>query len=180
MARRIPEASLPEPILSLNLIDGDSYAEDCGRLRLEKLAIPNPRKQPEYHPAYPEYLIRHMSRGYSFDSFAGVVGVSTAELKQWCRNYRALEHARQMGDAARLQYWEQFGMQLIRSGRGGSAAIWLRCMESQFDWGRVEAANDWQESKYKHMSDAELLQEISSIGKTLEAARAETPEEVLL
>lgn len=88
-----------------------------------------------FKPEYCDLLVEHMSKGLSFNAFAGVIKVSQAVLYKWSKKYPEFQDARNRGDAAALLHWEKVG----RAGMMGkvpnfNAAVYIFSMKNKFDW----------------------------------------------
>lgn len=53
----------------------------------------------KYKPEYCQLVIDHMSRGLSFESFAGVVGTCKQTIYSWMAKYPEFLDARNQADA---------------------------------------------------------------------------------
>lgn len=63
----------------------------------------------KYRKKYCEDLILHMAQGYSFDSFAGVIGINRDSIYQWVAKHKDFADARSIGYAEGLLYMEKVG-----------------------------------------------------------------------
>ncbi len=61
----------------------------------------------KYDPKYCQQLIEHMSKGKSFDSFAGKIRVTLATIKAWKEKHEEFAEAFEIGDAQSLLFWEE-------------------------------------------------------------------------
>lgn len=77
-----------------------------------------------YKPKYCKELQVHMSQGYSFQSFAGKIGVCVDTINGWAQIKPEFSYARAAGNAQRLLYNEQL-LDSFSSGKslGNAAAI---------------------------------------------------------
>ena len=64
----------------------------------------------DYDPRYCEMLIEHMEKGLTFESFAAVPGVTFRTLYNWEKKHPEFFHAREIGLAKSLLWWEQSSM----------------------------------------------------------------------
>ena len=69
----------------------------------EKAKMGAPTK---YRPEYCQLLIEHMGNGFSYHSFAGVVGVCYDTLHEWEKIYPDFSDAKSNGQAL-LLYWDE-------------------------------------------------------------------------
>lgn len=70
-----------------------------------------------YRPDYDEMLIKHMSSGLSFESFAGLIGVCDETIRTWTKVNASFHDARRRGTQACRLFWEQLGVYYIVEGR---------------------------------------------------------------
>jgi hypothetical protein len=70
----------------------------------------------KFKKEYCNMLIDHMANGYSFQSFAGEIGVAIKTLYSWCDLYPEFLHAKEIGRAKGLNYDEK----LLTKGALGS------------------------------------------------------------
>lgn len=102
-----------------------------------------------YNSKFCEQLIKHMSRGLSFESFGGAIGVSRRVLYDWEKQHPEFLHAKEVGHAKSLLKWELAGIrgcfvnkvkdQDARSGYRVEKtpiipAIWKINMKNRFAW----------------------------------------------
>lgn len=78
----------------------------------DKLKAGQPTK---YKPEYCQMLIDHMKEGYSFFTFAAVLGVNPDTVYNWVNLFPEFSEAKRTGLAASVQWWEQ----LWRAGAAG-------------------------------------------------------------
>lgn len=65
------------------------------------------RKDKTFREYYCSMLIEWMSRGKSFNSFAGLVGVPLSTLEEWLESFTAFKEAYEVGQAIELGHWEE-------------------------------------------------------------------------
>lgn len=99
----------------------------------------------EYEETYPEMLIEHYKKGYSFESFGGVVGVSKQTLYTWTKNFPPFLDAKKRGEMASLLEWEKKGIEGMYHEtfkdddgmtitRNMNPSIWIFNMKNRFGW----------------------------------------------
>lgn len=72
------------------------------------MALGRPTK---YLPEYCDLVIEHCSKGYSFDSFAGLVKVNQDTIYEWAKVYPDFSEAKAVAlEAARL-HWEKLSIE---------------------------------------------------------------------
>jgi hypothetical protein len=89
-------------------------------------------------------LIEHMKAGYSFESFAGSIGVNRDTLYEWAKVNPEFSDAKKIGTEAGRLFWETKGIEGLfstteRCGDQGSsksinATIWIFNMKNRFGW----------------------------------------------
>lgn len=131
----------------------------------------------EYKPEYCELVIEHMSKGYSFESFAGLLKASTATIYRWRDSQEDFRNAVERAFAACRLFWEGQGVEGLwssseRSPDGTSrskamnAAVWKFNMQNRFKWHdnvKVEADVTQEDKKDQRLNEtmALLLSEFS-------------------
>lgn len=89
----------------------------------------------KYKKEYCKQLIEHMTKGLSFESFAGVLQVSNKTLYTWAEKNPEFLHAKKVGtDKSRL-FWEKLGV----AGAAGKipnfgSASYIFNMKNRFKW----------------------------------------------
>lgn len=63
-----------------------------------------------YKPEYCEQLINHMANGLSFESFAGLLGVSNKTLYNWTKLSEEFLQAKEIGFEKSRLFWEKLGV----------------------------------------------------------------------
>lgn len=95
----------------------------------------NAGRPTSYKPEYDDMLIAHMAQGYSYASFAGVVGCHFDTLYNWEKLQPQFSEAKKVGTAKCLKFWEGVGIQAsLGAIEGFSAAAWVFNMKNRFGW----------------------------------------------
>lgn len=86
-----------------------------------------------YKPEYDQMLADHMREGFSFESFAGVIGTSREVLYLWTEAHPSFLNAKRSGQDASLLWWERLG----RAGAAGqvekfSPPTWIFVQKCRF------------------------------------------------
>ena len=76
-----------------------------------------------YDPAYCELLAAHFEEGYSYESFAGVVGVSKQTLYNWEEAHPEFLDAKKANEAKSQLEWEKRLNMFAKTGDGNATAI---------------------------------------------------------
>lgn len=114
-----------------------------------------------YKPEYCQLLIDHMSKGYSFQSFAGLVSVATDTIYEWADKHPEFSEAHKVGVARSRKFWEEKGLEGIFStsetrrkgnatytvSKSMNAAVWTASMRTRF--------KDWNDCLFKSKEDQE-------------------------
>lgn len=66
-----------------------------------------------YKPAYCAQLVEHMAEGLSIEAFAAVIGVAKKTLYNWTEAHEEFLHAKSVGEARSLLWWEKRGIELV-------------------------------------------------------------------
>ena len=85
----------------------------------------------------PQRLVKHMEEGFSFESFAGVMGCSRACIYKWIDKYPEFKEAREIGSVKSQLMWEKAGIDgLYQGGKDNpfNATVWVFNMKNRFGW----------------------------------------------
>jgi len=102
-----------------------------------------PAGQPtKYDPSYCELLLDHMSKGLSFVSFGGVVGVCRDTLFEWKKVHKEFSDTYAIASTKSQLLWEQMGVDGVWNKSGGkfegsknlNNACWSFNMKNRFGW----------------------------------------------
>lgn len=77
----------------------------------------------KYDPAYCEAIEAHFAEGLSYESFAGVAGVSKQTLYDWEKAHPEFLDAKKDHEAKSQLVWERRLSTLARTGEGNATAI---------------------------------------------------------
>jgi hypothetical protein len=95
-------------------------------------AIGRPTK---YKKEYCEQLVNHMAKGFSFESFAGSIGVNRDSLYEWCKVYPDFSDSKKCGLDKSLLFWEQIGMDgLMGKIENFNASTFIFSMKNKHFW----------------------------------------------
>lgn len=74
-----------------------------------------------------------MSQGFSFQSFAGEIGVSAKTLHDWAHRYPDFGEAKFQAEVKSLRAWEQLGMDgMLGKIKGFNATVYIFSMKARF------------------------------------------------
>lgn len=111
----------------------------------------------KYDPSFCKKLIEHMSKGFSYTSFAGIIDVNVTTLDRWCNDFPEFAEAKTIGESKNLLYWEQKGIEGTE-GKQVSAPMWMFNMKNRHRWcDRVE--QEVKNDPLSGFSDAKALKD---------------------
>lgn len=107
----------------------------------------------KYKEEYCQKLIEHMESGFSYESFAGLVGVSKQTIYDWEKvNPLFLDSKRIAFEKSRL-FWERCGIEgMFMGGKENpfNSTVWIFNMKNRFNWrDKVESTHDLTEETKK-------------------------------
>jgi hypothetical protein len=129
----------------LDTIELDSF-DDINTLKTEQVNLklplvvsgenkPTERKYRFYQKKYCQMLHDHMANGYSFCSFACVIGITVKTLMDWEKEHPDFADARAMGQTYSYYFWQKLGMAGVQGKiKGFNANAWIFTMKNRFDW----------------------------------------------
>lgn len=89
----------------------------------------------KYKPEFCEMLIKHMTRGLSFESFAGQCDTHFDSLYEWCKKYPEFSEAKKIGTAKSREVWEMIGINgAVGKIKGFNVVAWIFNMKNRFGW----------------------------------------------
>lgn len=90
-------------------------------------------RKSKYQVEYASRLIEHFREGYSFESFAGIVGVSRATIYNWLEKYESFVEAKQVGESLSLLFWERVGIEgMFQSSRDFNSKLYMINFRNRF------------------------------------------------
>jgi hypothetical protein len=106
----------------------------------------------KYREEYCEQLIDHMAKGYSFESFAGLIRTCKQTLYTWLEKHPDFMDAKSVGNMVSLHMWETIGISgSMGKLRGFNAAAYKFNKKNRFP-------NEWRdrhEISYEDQNDLE-------------------------
>lgn len=106
----------------------------------------------KYKPEFCQRLIAHMSEGFSYASFAGLIGVNRDTLYEWEKKHEDWAEAKKLGFSACALFWEKIGINLATGASKGNVISWIFNMKNRFP-------EDWKE-KVEEDKEAEQVREV--------------------
>ncbi len=83
---------------------------------------------------YCSQLIDHMDKGYSFESFAGIIGIARSTLYRW-EKHLEFKEAKEIGFAKCLLFWEKIGIDACMGKiMGFNGTSYVFNMKNRFNW----------------------------------------------
>ena len=88
----------------------------------------------DYREEYCEMVIEHMSKGYSFESFAGAIGTHKQVLYSWAEKFPEFNDSKKIAFEKCRVWWESQGMDGLWSSKEGSfnSSNWIFQMKNRF------------------------------------------------
>lgn len=89
-----------------------------------------------YRKEYPEKLVEHMKKGYSFKSFgAAPVGVTETALNDWVKKYPEFREAKEQGEIECLKFWEKISINgTLGKIKNFNCSAFIFNMKNRFKW----------------------------------------------
>lgn len=124
------------------------------------------RSDSKYKKEYPEMLTAHFQKGYSFESFGGVVNVDRTTLYDWAKAHPEFRLAKERGVLKSLLYWEKIGINAVMGQiEGFAASTYIYTMKCRFrKYGYNEQAPADDADDFSDITNEET-------GKLIEMAR---------
>jgi hypothetical protein len=89
----------------------------------------------KYLPEYDDMLIKHMSEGMSFESFAGLVGVCKQTIYTWCDIYPTFLDSKKVGVEKGRYFHERLGIAAMAGKiENFNSTVWVFSMKNRFGW----------------------------------------------
>jgi hypothetical protein len=117
-----------------------------------------------YKETYPDLLIQHMRDGFSYESFAGLIGVHLDTLYDWEHKHSLFSEAKKMAFQQCRLWWEKLGKQGALGSKDFNATVWIFNMKNRFGWRDVMEQKIEMKEPEK-MSKKEILEELQKIAK---------------
>jgi hypothetical protein len=96
----------------------------------------------DYKPEYCDMLIEHMSKGFSYESFAGLIGTCKQTIYTWEKANPEFLDAKNRAFSACNLFWEKLAIDnpYTHPKEGGlNTGLWIFNMKNRFKWtDRVE------------------------------------------
>ena len=108
-------------------------------------------RPPKYKKEFCQKLIDHMSKGFSYEGFAGKIDTHRDTLYHWEKLYPEFSDAKKKAFIKCMNYWEEMGMAgTVGKIKGFSTPMWIFNMKNRFKWAdRHEHAVDTDQNEIK-------------------------------
>jgi hypothetical protein len=95
----------------------------------------------KYDPKFCDLLVDHMSKGFSFESFAGLINVRTQTIYNWLKSEPNFLEAKSIAFERSRLFWEDVGIKHIKNiyqGDNLNTTLWIFNMKNRFGWKDVK------------------------------------------
>lgn len=118
-------------------------------------------RPPEYRSEYCQLLVDHMTKGFSYESFAATIRTSRASLYNWEKQYPEFLDAKKEAFEQCQYWWEKQGINGLHSDQDSpkiNPAMWIFNMKSRFRWKDEDPkVNEIQEREVLTIEDKKKL-----------------------
>ena len=96
-----------------------------------------------YKLEYCDQLVKHMSKGYSFETFARKIKKSKQTLYTWSKQHPEFLDAKKKGETYCKYFWEDIGIKGMKGEiKNFNAVLWIVNMKNRFGWCNTPVQND--------------------------------------
>lgn len=89
----------------------------------------------DYREEYGPMLIEHMSQGYSYYSFAALVGCHRETLHSWEKQFSAFKECKMIGAERMLRFMETLGLEAMKGNISGfQGSTYIFTMKNKCKW----------------------------------------------
>jgi len=139
--------------------------KSMARQIIEEMQAKSFKTVKKYNESYAHELVKHMQAGFSFSSFASVVGATPSTIKQWRAIHEDFDEAAQLGEAKSLAFWER---ELIDQARGihkGQSKLVELVMKCRFLWSEKQhiELTGALETQLRQMTDQQIEMELRKL-----------------
>lgn len=119
-------------------------------------------KPHKYDPKYCDDLIVHMSKGYSFETFAAEVDCTAETLYQWVKKYEKFADAKKRGEVKAQRFFESIGMMGLNGKIDKfNSTVWVFSMKNKFNWAdKVETKGEIKHEEVISKEDEDRYQKM--------------------
>jgi hypothetical protein len=110
--------------------------------KLKKKAMAGKDRDPKtgqylstYENRFAAMLEEHLGNGYSFTSFAAVIGVNRDTILEWSKTFPDFAEAKSRGTDKSLLFWEKMGITaMVGKIENFKVGLWVFNMKNRFGW----------------------------------------------
>ena len=88
----------------------------------------------DYKPEFCQMLTDHMSKGYPFETFAGIIRVAKSSIYKWANEFAAFSEAKKLGESLCYMHWMRVGQGLAHGKIKGNVTAWIFIMKNICHW----------------------------------------------
>lgn len=89
----------------------------------------------DYDPKYDQMLLKHLAEGYSYRSFAGLIGMHRSTLHDWEEKHPSFKLAKDIGIEKGALLWEKIGLSAsVGKIKNFNSAAWIFNMKNRYNW----------------------------------------------
>lgn len=117
-------------------------------------------RHPEYKAKYCAMLIEHMSKGFSYETFAATIGTSRQTLYNWEKQYEEFLYTKRIAFDQCQLFWETQGIKGLHSDKEGpnlQASLWMFNMKARFRWKDEDPKGGEKEDRPLTLEDKKKL-----------------------
>lgn len=102
----------------------------------KKSSKPKPKGRPsKFNPKFCKGLIAHMSKGFSFETYAWKINVNQDTLHEWVKNHADFSEAKAVAVIANLYYYENVGIRMMNGKiKRANFMAWFVNMRNRHKW----------------------------------------------
>jgi hypothetical protein len=114
-----------------------------------KTNLPVMGRPTKYKPEYCQMLIKHMSQGYSYETFGAIVDVDRDTLYHWEKLFKDFSDAKRKAFLKCQHFWEKQGIDCLITPKGitFASSSWIFNMKARFKWKDGNEEKKEEESK---------------------------------
>jgi hypothetical protein len=106
----------------------------------------------KYDSKYCEVVIEYMSKGYSKEACAGVIGIAKSTLYEWAKANPEFSNAISIGEAKSQLFWETMGVDYTvfsKNGKQLNGQVFSLNMRNRFGWSDKKEITTEEKDKKK-------------------------------
>ncbi len=146
---------------------------------------PVPGRPSAYKSEYCDQLIKHMEQGFSYESFAGSVGVSKQTIYDWEKAHPEFLDAKEIVVEKSRIFWEKIGIDHVvnisessededgnrsSSSKSLNPSVWIFNMKNRFKWRDKQPDEvDTVVNNIMNASDEDVDRRLAELLKKVEA-----------